>query len=166
MGGNVEVIGTPMEGRTFGVFPVSWGTPPGAQFSPERAEWVRERVATLVAARRSVGAVEARGSSPDLAGIAPLEFTEQQRTNGVFPAEWGTPPGDRYGEKRAAWVRERVGEYVATRKVQAKAAEIAAARSIAERRKYLDARRHGPVMSAVWERRIQLMRLRYVPGEW
>lgn len=35
------------------------------------------------------------------------------RSLGVFPAEWGIPPGTKYSEERAAWVRVHVREHMA-----------------------------------------------------
>lgn len=34
--------------------------------------------------------------------------TAAQRHGGDFPAHWGTPPGSRFSEERAAWVRSNV----------------------------------------------------------
>jgi hypothetical protein len=39
-------------GETAGSFPAEWGTPPGGQFSEERAAWVAERVREQRAVRR------------------------------------------------------------------------------------------------------------------
>lgn len=46
------------------------------------------------------------------------------RTLGVFPAEWGFPPGSQFSEQRAAWVAERVREHQAMAPLRARAAEV------------------------------------------
>ncbi len=42
------------------------------------------------------------------------EFAEVGRSR-MYPDEWGVPPGDRFSEARAAWVRDRVARFAGLR---------------------------------------------------
>ncbi len=37
-----------------------------------------------------------------------FECAEGGRRSRTFPQEWGMPPGERFSEERARWVRDRV----------------------------------------------------------
>ena len=37
-----------------------------------------------------------------------LETADGERGGGVFPAEWGRPPGDPFSETRRVWVKTNV----------------------------------------------------------
>jgi hypothetical protein len=52
MSGDVELA----QGvRGFRTFPAEWGTPPGTQFSEERARWVKDRVREYMCLKRVQG---------------------------------------------------------------------------------------------------------------
>ena len=72
----------------------------------------------------------------------PEEYAEGGRSR-TYPDEWGVPPGDRYSEERAAWVRERCAQFAGPQAL----AKLAAAdkRHLQMlQRAVLVARREGP----------------------
>ena len=45
-----------------------------------------------------------------MSGLGPMESADGSRGAGVFPAEWGSPPGSQFSEERAVWVARKVRE--------------------------------------------------------
>ncbi|MGW6915557.1 hypothetical protein ACWGB8_17320 [Kitasatospora sp. NPDC054939] len=66
----------------------------------------------------------------------------------AFPLEWGTPPGTRFSEERAAWVLARVAEQRALQTVRRRALASRATRHL-----------HGPAARAL------LIHRRFAPGD-
>lgn len=95
-------------------------------------------------------------------GVGTMEYASENRTLGVFPAEWGVPAGSQFSEERAAWVRERVAEHRAMEAVRRKAKAVASAASgqEARQRPVPRAPRVTPPEVAAARRRVELLQKR------
>jgi hypothetical protein len=69
--------------------------------------------------------------------IGPAEKAIGKRGLSDFPPEWGFPPGRPDSEERARWVKERVTEHMAHKRVQRRAAEQAIKEDNFRRQLYL-----------------------------
>lgn len=70
------------------------------------------------------------------------EFAEGGRSR-TYPDEWGVPPGDRYSEERARWVREQCARFAGLAAMDRLAAKDKRHLQILQRA-VLMARRVGP----------------------
>jgi hypothetical protein len=69
--------------------------------------------------------------------MGPVEKAIGKRGLSDFPPEWGYPPGRHDSEERARWVKERVTEHMAHKRVQRRAAAEAVRAANFERQLYL-----------------------------
>lgn len=95
-------------------------------------------------------------------GVGAMDYASENRTLGVFPAEWGAPAGTQFSEERTAWVRERVAEHRALQAVRRRAQAVASAApgQEARQRPVPRAPRVTPPEVAAARRRVELLQKR------